>query len=208
MLPRLHLVTNDAVVAAATFPAQAEAILQELGAQVALHLRARSASGHLLHDLACRLIRLPQAIVLLNERVDVAMATGASGVQLPARSLPVQAVRSLLGPDRWIGCSVHHLAEALLADAEGADFLVAGTIYASATHPTAPARGPGFLQELAAQVRLPIIAIGGVDLERVPECTRLGAYGIAVIRAVWAAPHPIHAARALLAQMSEVTGGE
>jgi thiamine-phosphate diphosphorylase len=204
MLPRLHLVTNDAVLSASTFPAQAEAILQEFGAHVALHLRARTSSGRALHELALRLMGVPKATLLLNERVDVALVTGAAGVQLPAHALPVETVRALLGPDRWIGCSVHDLAEASHAEAEGADFLLAGTIYASATHPAARAQGPAFLQNLCAQVRLPIIAIGGIDHSRVSECLGAGAYGVAVIGAVWNATRPVLAARALLAQLNEV----
>lgn len=201
MLPRLHLITDDVVLAAPSFAETAESILLDLGDRVALHLRSRSCSGRNLYQLAARLARLPGAVTLINERVDVALVAGCAGVQLPAFSLPVEDARALLGPDRWIGRSVHTLEEARQAEAEGADFLLAGTIYASQTHADAPPRGPLFLADLHNAVQLPIMAIGGIERGRVGECRRAGAFGVAVIRAVWRAPDPLSAARELLAEL-------
>jgi thiamine-phosphate diphosphorylase len=138
---------------------------------------------------------------LINERVDIALAVNSAGVQLPAGSLPVETARELLGPDRWIGCSVHHESEAEQAETDGADFVVAGAVFPSASHPLLPAQGIGFLQNLSAHVRLPIVAIGGIDRDRVRVCCQAGAYGVAVIRAVWDAADPVLAARALLEQL-------
>ena len=201
MLPRLHLITDDAVLAAPEFTRLAESILLELGAHVALHLRGRSASARTIYQFAAGLGRLPGAVVLVNDRVDVALAAESAGVQLPGGAMSVEIARALLGPDRWIGCSVHDLEEARLAEAEGADFLIAGTIYASGTHVGARAQGPVFLDALRTAVQVPVLAIGGVQRERVAECRRAGAFGVAVIRAVWQAPDPLLAARELLDEL-------
>jgi thiamine-phosphate pyrophosphorylase len=203
MLPRLHLVTNDDVLADSSFAAHAESIVRQLGGTVAVHLRGRATSARRLFDLAARLNSWPDAVVFINERVDIALAANSAGVHLPVGALPVEAARALLGPDRWIGCSVHQESEAHQAEADGADFVMAGSIYPSASHPLARAQGIGFLQNLSAHVRLPIVAIGGVDRHRVQECSRAGAYGVAVVRAVWAAAEPLPAARALLEQLEQ-----
>jgi thiamine-phosphate pyrophosphorylase len=201
MLPRLHLITDDAVLSRPEFPDWAEAILAEQGARVAVHLRARNLTGRALFQMAERLRRQADACILINERVDVALAGQAAGVQLPVGGLPVAETRALLGADRWIGCSVHSRAEAAGAAVAGADFLLAGTIYASETHPAARAQGTGFLGELSRELTLPVIAIGGIDAERVTDCTRAGAYGVAVIRAVWSADDPARAVRRLRQQL-------
>ncbi len=198
MLPRLHLVTDDQVLAAPDFAVRAEAVVCALGASVALHLRSRTASSRALYDLAVRLGALPHAVILINDRVDVALAAHAAGVQLPQGGLPVAAARSLLRGQRWIGYSVHNEAESLSSQAQGADYLLAGTIFASASHPDFPPQGTELLRVLRTAVRRPIVAIGGIDASRVSQCCEAGAYGVAVIRAVWQAAEPVAAARQLL----------
>ncbi|HUH12715.1 MAG TPA: thiamine phosphate synthase, partial [Longimicrobiales bacterium] len=89
-LPRLHLVTNDAVLAARAFPERARAVLARLGARVALHLRGHRAAGRTLFDLAASLAgaaRESGALLFVNDRLDIALAAGAAGAQLGRRSL-------------------------------------------------------------------------------------------------------------------------
>jgi thiamine-phosphate pyrophosphorylase len=202
-LPRLHAVTDAAVIAAADFAPRAGAIAAA-GSAVALHARDRSASGAALARVALRLVALarpPEASVFVNGRPDLAQAAGAQGVQLGATDLrPAEARASF--PQGWIGRSVHSAREAELAVEEGADYLLVGTVYPTASHPGRPAGGLALVRD-AAGLGLPVIAIGGIDAGRAAEVRDEGAYGVAAISALWWAPDPAAAALALLAPWTE-----
>jgi thiamine-phosphate pyrophosphorylase len=191
-VPLLHAVTDDAVMARAGFLERAGEVLAAGGARVALHLRAPAATGRAVHDVATRLAELAAgtgALLLVNDRVDVALAAGAHGVQLGRRSLSVADARRLVGAGMLIGASVHDADEAREAAGEGADFLLAGAVYPTTTHPGEP--GGGFrLMEFVSVLGLPVVAIGGVTPERAGELRRAGAAGMAAIRGVWDAPSP------------------
>jgi thiamine-phosphate pyrophosphorylase len=198
-IPRLHVVTDDGVLADPRFSRTARAVLAAGGSGLALHLRGSGTTGRALFEAARTLstaARDAGAVLLVNGRVDVAMAAGADGAQLPARGLPVQAARRLLGAARVIGSSVHSTDEAR-AVAGGADFLLAGTLFASASHPGRPAAGVAWLRELAA-LGPPVVGIGGIDAGRVAEVLEAGAVGVAVLGAVWSAPDPAESVHELL----------
>jgi len=126
----------------------------------------------------------------------VALAVGAAGVQLGAASLDPQDARRL-EPRWWIGKSVHDLAEAEAARASGADYLLVGPLYGTATHPDREPLGLARLGPIVG-LGLPVIAIGGVTPQRVAEVRGAGAYGVAAIRALWDAGDPADAARLML----------
>jgi thiamine-phosphate pyrophosphorylase len=141
------------------------------------------------------------AALLINDRVDVALACGADGVHLPSHGMTVREARALLGPAALIGVSTHAPGGVAAAAAAGADFAVVGPVFDT---PSKRAYGaPLGLQALAAAraaaPRLPLFAIGGVDASNAASVRRHGADGIAVIRAVLAAANPTAAARALRA---------
>jgi thiamine-phosphate diphosphorylase len=141
------------------------------------------------------LARPPEAAVFVNARSDVAAAVGAHGVQLRREDLtPADARRVMHG---WIGCSVHTPDEAAAAVNEGADFLVVGNIYETASHPDRPAAGLDLIHE-TSRLGVPVIAVGGITAARAPEVRDAGAYGVAAIRALWDAPDPAAAALDLL----------
>jgi thiamine-phosphate pyrophosphorylase len=195
--PPLHVVTDDSVVARGDFVARAAEVLTGGGADVALHLRAPSASGRRMFDLAERLMETARAsgsLLVVNDRVDVAMAIGAHGVQLGARGLAVADARRMIGPARLVGVSVHGVDEAREAASAGADWLLAGTIHATPSHPGRAGAGVGLIAELA-RIGPPVIAIGGVTPKRVGEARRAGAAGVATIRGVWDDPSPADAVR-------------
>lgn len=200
-LPRLHIVTDDAVLASAAFPDIAERVLERCGPAAALHLRGPATSGATLHAIAAQLrmvaLRI-RAWLLVNDRVDVAMAVRANGVQLGARSLEVRDTRALLGDDASIGCSIHDAAAALQAESDGADFVVLGTIYESASHAGRAAAGTGLVRETAERTALPVIAIGGITPERIAAVAAAGAHGVAVLGGVWHANDPADAAAAYM----------
>jgi thiamine-phosphate pyrophosphorylase len=138
------------------------------------------------------------ARLLINERIDVALACDADGVHLPANSFAIADARSLLGADSIIGVSTHHPEEASRAAQNGADFAVLGPIYDTPSKRSfGPALGVESLREAVGRCDIPLIAIGGVTAANVPELLRAGAQGVAVIRAILAAADPEQAARAL-----------
>ncbi|HYW22718.1 MAG TPA: thiamine phosphate synthase [Terriglobales bacterium] len=147
-----------------------------------LQLRDPGATGRALEREACRLVREAAVPVLVSARADLALAADAAGVHLPERDLPIAGARRLLGPDRLLGRSVHSVEAAVRAEADGADYVVFGSVFASASHPGQAVAGLGALQRVAAAVRIPVLAIGGVDADRVEACLAAGAAGFAAIR--------------------------
>jgi len=205
-LPRLHLVTDDDVLRRPGFVATARAILAEHGPAVALHLRGHGLTGGELYrigDELCAVAAESGALLLVNDRIDVALALGSSGAHLGRRSLPVMTARVLLGADRWLGYSAHDPAELPAAAREGADYIVYGTIFPSASHPGEATAGVEGVREAASRATLPIIAIGGMTPERVSRVRAAGAHGVAVLGGVWSAPDPLDAAGAFLTVLEE-----
>lgn len=196
-LPRLHLVSDDAVAARGDFVTLAAALMRLAGGRLALHLRAPRASGRRLWELARVLrdaARESGSLLLVNDRVDVALAVDADGVQCGARSLDPATARRLVGEGVWLGASVHDAAAAARAAAAGADFLLAGTLFATDSHPGRPGAGTDWLGTVAT-LGLPVIGIGGVSVERVGEVLGAGAAGVAVLGGIWAAARPETALR-------------
>ena len=204
-LPRLHAVTDAEVLAAPDFGVRAAAIAAA-GSAVALHARDRAAGGAALARAAARLVALArpaEAAVFVSGRPDVAAALGAQGVQLAAEDLAPADARRIL-PAGWIGRSVHTEAEAAAAIDEGADYLLVGNVYQTASHPGRPAAGLDLVRAAAALGR-PVIAIGGIDAARAGAVREAGAWGVAAIAALWRAPDPAAAALALLAPWADDT---
>jgi thiamine-phosphate pyrophosphorylase len=143
------------------------------------------------------------ARLLINDRLDVALAVGADGVHLPAQSFTPAQARQLLGPGSLVGVSTHTLSEAHAAAAAGADFIVFGPIYDT---PSKRAYGPPLgvdaLHEACATSRIPVLAIGGIMTTRAAAVRARGAHGIAVVGAVLEAAEP----RAAAAQLHRALG--
>jgi len=195
-LPRLHAITDERIARRPDLDDVARALAAGGGERLAFHARGRALSGLEHYDLAVRLSACPPARLFVNDRLDVALAVGAAGVQLGSGSLdPADARR--INQAWWIGKSVHSLSEATAARASGADYLLVGPLYRTATHPDREPLGLAGLAPIIG-LGLPVIAIGGVTPARVDEVQRTGAYGVAAIRAVWDAPDPADAARQLL----------
>jgi thiamine-phosphate pyrophosphorylase len=134
-----------------------------------------------------------QALLLVNGPLAVALAVEADGVHLPEDAPPVERPRRSF----LIGRSVHSLAAARRAEAEGVDYLIAGPVYETRSHPGREAAGLALIEAVTRSVRTPTLAIGGVTAERVDEVVRAGASGVAVISAVLAQPDRQAAAEGL-----------
>lgn len=171
-----------------------------------VQLRDKGASTRELLHQARALLELAAAHgsrILINDRVDVALAAGAHGVHLGQDDLPPAAARRLLGPEAVIGVSVRSPEEARAAERDGADYLAANLVYATATKTDLPAPiGLDGLRALRAASALPLVAIGGIDAERAGAVVAAGADGVAVVAAVMAAPDPAAACRELLAAVA------
>ena len=137
------------------------------------------------------------ALLLINERVDVAAAMGADGVQLGEEALPAKEARKILGSGALIGRSVHSEQGAKMAESEGADFLLVGTMYATSSHPGHDPVGPGLIRRIAASCSIPLLGIGGINEANLGPVLEAGAQGVAVISSILAAPDPEQAARGL-----------
>jgi thiamine-phosphate pyrophosphorylase len=134
--------------------------------------------------------------LIINDRVDIAVAIHAGGVHLAKKSLPPAVVRPLLA-GQLLGCSVHSLKEAIRAARAGVDYLTFGNVFATDSHPGVPAKGVTVLQAIVEVLEVPVLAIGGITLENVTEVLASGCAGVAVIGAILTAVDPAAAAARL-----------
>jgi thiamine-phosphate pyrophosphorylase len=124
-----------------------------------------------------------RATVLVNDRLDVALAAGAQGVHLGTHSMPVQVVRRIAPRPFVLGVSCHSLSEAMAAESGGADYLVLGPVFETPSKLRyGPPLGLETLRRTSAQITIPVLALGGITVERVRPCLEVGASGIAGIR--------------------------
>jgi len=145
------------------------------------------------------LTRDTRALLIVNDRVDVALAVGADGVQRTSTSLTVEDIRAIADKRLRIGASVHSLPDALQAELEGADWLVFGPVYDTPSKRMyGPPQGLDKLARVAAAVRLPVVAIGGITPARVRDVRAAGARGVAVVSSILAADSPADATRRFL----------
>ena len=168
----------------------------------AIQLRERDLSARELATLA----REVQAVtasrrsqLLINDRIDVALALEGVGVHLRSNSLPVSVARQMLGTQRLLGISAHSVEEAVQGASQGADYIVLGPIYETPSKQLfGPPLGIHTIEKACRLVRIPIIGIGGVTAARAREMRRAGAFGAAVITAILGATDVESAARELL----------
>ena len=199
-LPRVHAVTDERVARRPDLDRAAADLAVGGGAALALHARGRALSGSEMFDLANRLAVYPSSRLFVNDRLDVALATPTAGVQLGRGGLTTQDARRL-EPEWWIGVSVHNLDEARAAEAAGADYLLVGPVFPTASHPERAPLGTAGLAGIAA-LGLPVVAIGGITPARVAAVRGAGAYGVAAIRGLWDALEPDRAARQMVEGMT------
>jgi len=194
---RLVAITDDLRDGVDGLRARAERAVN--GGATMIQLRLKDADARTLVEVAKALVRaLPRVPVIVNDRLDVALVAGAAGVHVGPDDLPAAAVRRLVPEGFVVGASVGSDAEIVLA--RGADYVGIGPLYETASKPDAGrAIGPVAFARLAKACRIPAVAIGGIDASNAGAAMRAGAAGVAVIRAVFGAPDPEGAARAIRA---------
>jgi thiazole tautomerase (transcriptional regulator TenI) len=195
-VPIIHAVTTDKIILARDFMVRAIGVMQALGERGAIHLRSQIIESPRLYDIACRLTTLHADTgcwCVVSDRLDIALASFAHGIQLNSRSMTVRDAKKV-APDIRVGASIHTPAEAETAESEGADWCVAGNVFETPSHPGEARRESTFISEIVARVDIPIIAIGGVKPEHVRSLIEGGAYGVASIRGIWEAKNSEQAA--------------
>jgi thiamine-phosphate diphosphorylase len=204
VVPRLHLVTNRRLCGDRPQAAiVAEAARGGLGA---VQLREMDlAPVELLKEAEALLPVLGSALLIVNGQVDVARAVGAAGVHLPGDAAPIAAARAALGAAALIGRSIHSLEEARAAEAEGVDYVILGTIFATDSKPGRAPAGLSLVSTVARAVGLPVIAIGGIDESNVAATIAAGAWGVAVMSGILRAAAPATAVARLCALIEKET---
>jgi thiamine-phosphate pyrophosphorylase len=150
-----------------------------------IQVRERDLEGRALTQLVARCVeavRRTRARVLVNDRIDVALAAGAHGVHLRGDSMPAPRLRGLVPQGFLVGRSVHGVEEAVRVSGDGGlDYLLYGTVFSTASKPGHPPAGADAVAAVSASTLLPVLAIGGVTLDTVGRLADTGAAGFAAI---------------------------
>lgn len=194
----LYLVTDRELM---TAPTLAEAVERAVrGGCTVVQIREKSASSREFYDCAVEVKRVTDrhgVPLIVNDRVDIALAVDAAGVHVGQTDLPARAVREIVGPDRIVGVSASNLAEAKAALADGADYLGVGAMYATGTKAEADLTSLDELRRIREAVSVPIVVIGGINMRTLSDFRGTGIEGIAVVSAVLAQPDIEKSAREL-----------
>jgi len=167
-----------------------------------IQLREKDLVGRELFFLAEAARKLTQryhALLLINDRIDIALAVDADGVHLSTASIPIESARALLGRQQLLGASTHSLEEAQEAERNGADFVLFGPVYFTPSKASyGSPQGLAALKKVVEKLSLPIYAIGGIKLENIADTRRTGVRGVALISAVMSAADPENATKEIL----------
>jgi thiamine-phosphate pyrophosphorylase len=193
-----HVITDETVQSRLSHVELAERVIA--GGADTIQFREKNRGAQELVDIAeaiRKVCRDANVALIINDRVDVAMAVDADGVHLGRTDLPIATARKLLGPDKIIGGTAGNLEDAMAAENGGADYVGVGHIYATTSKAKqGPPIGPEALRPICGVLRVPVIAIGGINSENFAAVLEAGAWGVAVIGSVCAAPDPARAAGA------------
>ncbi len=194
----LYLVTDRNLMSSATIEESVtEAIL---GGCTLVQLREKDISSKDFYDTAKSLREITakhKVPLIINDRVDIALAVNADGVHIGQSDLPAKKVRAVIGPDKIIGVSAGNLDEALAAQKDGADYLGVGAMYTTGTKTDASLTTISELKRIRDAIALPIVVIGGINKETIPNFFSTGIDGLAVVSAIIAQENVAEAAREL-----------
>ena len=200
----LYLVTDSELMSTATVEESVEQAI--LGGVTIVQLREKTASSRDFYDTALRvrdITRNHGVPLIINDRVDIALAVDADGVHVGQEDLPTDVARRIIGPDMILGVSAGNLAEAQAARDAGADYLGIGAMYPTGTKTDAHITTLAELQRIRSAIDLPIVVIGGINKKTIPDFAGSGIDGIAVVSAIIAQPDITTAAKELLAIFKE-----
>ena len=193
------LLVTDHCENAATFCSTIESAVQSGATMV--QLREKTAGSRDFYELALQVMQITQRYklpLIINDRLDIALAVGADGVHVGQEDLPVAVVRRLLGPDKIVGATAATVADALRAEAEGADYIGSGAVFPTATKPGKPVLPLTVLTQIKQAVKLSVVAIGGITANNLVELKSTGVDGIAVVSAIMNSDDPAAATKEIL----------
>jgi len=203
----LYLVTDRELMAAASIEECVEQAVS--GGCTLVQLREKTASSREFYETAARVRKITADFgvpLIINDRADIALAVNADGVHIGQDDLPVNEARRVMGEDAIIGVSANNLTEALTAADMGADYLGVGAMFPTGTKKDADSTTMDELRRIRAEIKLPIVAIGGINKNNVPLFAGTGIDGIAVVSAVVSQKDAGGAARELKALFQKTMG--
>lgn len=181
----LYLCTERSYLSDTTLEQAVEDAIE--GGCTVVQLREKDCDSKEYYELAKSLKKITDSHgvpLIIDDRVDIALAVDAAGVHVGQSDLPADVVRRILGPGKIIGVTAKNLEQAKKAKADGADYLGVGAMYPSTTKTDAIGIGKEMLQQICQEVDLPVVAIGGITADKVPELKKCGIAGVAVISAI------------------------
>ncbi|MGR6836068.1 thiamine phosphate synthase [Syntrophomonas erecta] len=182
----LYLISDRSILQGRDLLAAVEASLK--GGTTLVQLREKDISSREFYNLAIELKQLLQSYnipLIINDRLDIALAVDAEGLHIGQDDLPIETARKILGPGKILGYSVSNVEEALYGEGHGADYLGAGSVYPTGSK--SDAGNPIGLQELTKirqSVSIPIVGIGGIGINNIAEVKKTGVDGVSVISAI------------------------
>lgn len=192
----LYLCTDRDLMSSATIEENVELAIK--GGCTVIQLREKNCSSKEFYDLAVSVKKITDKYnvpLIINDRVDIAMAVDAAGVHIGQSDLPADVVRRIIGDDKIIGVSTAKLAEALKAVKDGADYLGVGAMYSTDTKTDARPVTMEELKEIRKNVDIPIVVIGGINMNTLGNFKNMGIDGLAVVSAIVAQPDVEKAAK-------------
>ena len=184
----LYLVTDSSYHDEPEFLRRVDLACQ--GGVTLLQLREKECSSREYYQLACKVKEIADRYgipLMIDDRVDIAQACGAAGVHLGAADLPVSVARKILGPDKIIGATAKTVPWAADEAAQGADYLGVGAMFPTATKPDASTVPLDVLRDICQAVSVPVVAIGGIGKANLPQLSKTGVDGVALVSAIFAA---------------------
>ncbi|KZX16684.1 thiamine phosphate synthase [Methanobrevibacter filiformis] len=152
-----------------------------------LQLREKSSNSHDFYKIAIKINEITKQYnipLIINDRIDIALAVNSQGVHLGQEDLPAKIARDILGNNKIIGVSAHNVKEAIKAEKDGADYIGVGAVFKTKTKKDTENLSPKKLKEITEQVTIPVIAIGGINQTNIYQLKDTGIEGIAVISAI------------------------
>lgn len=161
-----------------------------------IHLREKTKTAKELYEMVELLIdkKVPLSKIIINDRADVACVSHVKGVHLAYHSLPIKIVKQNFA-DLTVGCSVHSIGDAQIAEQQGADYVIFGHVYSTQSKPGELPKGLEQLKSVSDSVSIPVVAIGGITPTNIRDVIEAGTQGIAVMSGILDAKDPVEAAR-------------
>ena len=171
------------------------------GGVSAVQIREKTADTLDFYNLALKVKKITEKYdvpLIINDRVDVALAIDADGVHVGQSDMPCDVTRALVGPDKIVGVSAATIEEAKKAESDGADYIGTGAVFPTATKDDAPKITKNDLKEIVESINIPVVAIGGITLNNAHELNDTGIAGLSVVSAIMSSENPKKSSEELL----------